>query len=349
VLKPGQKQALTVWAFDEKGKALGKVKAEKWEIGQLDVPKPPAPVVIPPPKKEDVAPGAPAGAPGAPGAPAAAPGASAAAGATAPPAEGAAAPAAAVAAAVPQQPAKVGNLKGAVDAEGNFTAEAGPHQGGGIFAKVGELTGHARVRVLPPLPWKFDFEEARVSSPPLTWLGAGGKFAVQEKDGSKVLTKLLDLDLYYRARTNFGSVDMNNYTVQTDVNAGEKVVNEIHNIPDPGVINQRYVLVLLGNHQRVQIHTWPSALPHSLNRTVPYQWKANTWYTMKLRVEQQPDKAVIRGKVWPRGEQEPEAWTVEMEDTNPNRNGNPGLFGHSLVTPIKSEIYYDNILVSENK
>lgn len=335
VLEPGQKQAFTAWAFDEKGRALGKVKAEKWEIGQLTVPPPPAPVVIPPPKKEDQAP---AGAPGAPAAP----------GAVAPPGGAPAAPAPGVVA-MPQQPAKVGNLKGSVDAEGNYTAEAGPHQGGGVFAKVGELAGHARVRVLPPLPWTFDFEAARVGSPPLTWLGAGGKFAVREKDGGKVLTKLLDLDLYYRARTNFGSVDMSNYTLQADVNAGEKVVNEIHNIPDPGIINQRYVLVLLGNHQRVQIHIWPAALPHSLNRTVPFKWQANTWYTMKLRVEQLPDKAVVRGKVWPRGEAEPEAWTVELEDTTPNRNGNPGLFGHSLVTPIKSEIYYDNIIVSENK
>lgn len=258
-----------------------------------------------------------------------------------------------VAAAPVPQPVKVGNLKGEVDAAGVFTAAAGPHQGGAIVASTNvdgkELSNYGRVRVFPPLPWKFDFEEARVGAPPLTWLGAGGKFAVREFDGSKVLTKLLDLDLYYRARTNFGTVDMNNITVQADVNAGEKVVNEIHNIPDPGIINTRYVLVLLGNHQRLQIHTWPPALPNSLNKTIPFAWKASTWYTMKLRVDQLEGKAVIKGKVWPRGEKEPEAWTVELEDPLPNRNGNPGLFGHSLVTPIKSEIYYDNIIVSENK
>jgi hypothetical protein len=106
--------------------------------------------------------------------------------------------------------------------------------------------------------------------------------------------------------------------------------------------------VLLGNHQRLQIHVWPSALPHSLNKTIPFTWKANTWYTMKLRVDQQPGKAVVRGKVWPRGEAEPSAWTIDLVDSTPNPSGNPGLFGHSLVTPVKSEIYYDNILVSEN-
>jgi hypothetical protein len=253
-----------------------------------------------------------------------------------------------VAAAVPKQAPMVGNLQGEVAADGTFTAAPGPHQGGGVYAEVGGIKGHARVRVLPPLPWKIDFEQARIDSPPLTWLGAGGKFAVQEQDGSKVLTKTLNLDLYYRARTNFGTPDMSNYTLQADVKAGEKVLNGMHNIPDPGIINQRYVLVLLGNHQRLQIHAWPSALPHSLNKTIAFTWKANAWYTMKLRVDQEADKAVVRGKVWPRGEAEPAAWTIDLVDGTPNRSGNPGLFGHSLVTPIKSEIYYDNILVTEN-
>ena len=46
---------------------------------------------------------------------------------------------------------------------------------------------------------------------------------------------------------------------------------------------------------------------------------------------------------------EPEKWSLQIVDTEPNPEGSPGLFGESLVTPIKSEIYYDNILVSPNK
>ena len=64
------------------------------------------------------------------------------------------------------------------------------------------ITNHARVRVFPPLPWKFDFESAPVDKPPLTWLGAGGKYAVvQDPDDpkNKVLEKLMNIDLYYRA------------------------------------------------------------------------------------------------------------------------------------------------------
>src|SRR5688572_28619230 len=246
-------------------------------------------------------------------------------------------------------PAKIGNLKGEVTQNGEFTSAPGGHQGGGIFVTSGNVTGYARVRVLPPLPWKLDFEPAMIGTPPITWLGAGGKFAVEEKAGSKVLTKLLNLDLYYRARTNFGFVNMSNYTLSADVNVGEKVQNNERYMPDPGLINSRYVLTLLGNHQRLQIHTWPSALPHSLNQTIPFQWSSNTWYRMKLRVDQESGKAMVRGKVWKRDEPEPEAWNVQMEDTLPNTHGNPGIFGHSLVTPYKSEIYYDNIEVTENK
>ena len=56
----------------------------------------------------------------------------------------------------------------------------GPHQAGAVEAKIGGVAGQARVRVFPPLPWKFDFDKAPLAKPPLTWLGAGGKFAVVE-------------------------------------------------------------------------------------------------------------------------------------------------------------------------
>ena len=50
-----------------------------------------------------------------------------------------------------------------------------------------------------------------------------------------------------------------------------------------------------------------------------------------------------------KGESEPEKWTLDLVDQTPNLEGSPGLFGESLVTPIKSEIYYDNVVVSPNK
>ena len=58
-----------------------------------------------------------------------------------------------------------------------------------MFAKVGDVTGFARVRVLPPLPWKFDFSPTPVNAPPLTWLGAvdfDALFALQSAPGAEV-------------------------------------------------------------------------------------------------------------------------------------------------------------------
>src|SRR5688572_11981664 len=66
-----------------------------------------------------------------------------------PPPRPASVPASTPAATAPAGPQKVGNLKGTVSADGTFTAEAGPHQGGGVFAKVGDVSGTARVRVMP--------------------------------------------------------------------------------------------------------------------------------------------------------------------------------------------------------
>ncbi len=310
VLHPGEKKQFTVKLFDAMGRPASADKMlPSWSVGQLTLPPPPKP---------------------------------------------AAATQAAAAATAPAGPQKVGNLKGAVSADGTFTAETGPHQGGGIFAKVGEVTGLARVRVLPPLPWDFDFTSTPGNLPPLTWLGAGGKFTVQESGGEKVLTKVPNVDLYYRARTNFGTPDMTDYTIQADVRTGVKEMGGRRHVPDPAVINQRYMLMLYGNHQRLQIHTWSGALgteqsgASGLQRTIPFEWKPQTWYRMKLRVDQSDDKAIARGKVWAVDAAEPEGWTIELEDPMPNRSGNPGLFGHSLVTPYKSEIHYDNVLVTPN-
>ncbi len=54
---------------------------------------------------------------------------------------------------------------------------------------------------------------------------------------------------------------------------------------------------------------------------------------------------MLRGKVWPRGESEPQKWTIEAVDDVPNLQGSPGLFGQSTV----AEIYIDNVIVTPNE
>ena len=258
------------------------------------------------------------------------------------------------------EPAKVGNLKGAITADGKYTAEAGPSQGGAIFAavKAGEksVAGFARIRVLPRFPVKIDFEASPLGKPPLTWIGAGGKFQVRElPDKNHVLLKTLDLDLYHIARTYFGDAHLSNYTIESDVMVGAKQAGGQRYMPDAGVINSRYTLVLYGNHQECMLIAWTGALPKegqlgsTLLKTVPFKWEPETWYRLKLAVGRTGSQASVKGKVWKKDDKEPESWTLELVDNRPNIEGSPGLFGESLVTPYKSEIYYDNILVSENK
>ena len=272
--------------------------------------------------------------------------------------EGAAGDAAkAVATAKPEAAPKVmrGNLGGEIAADGTFTAAEGPLQGGSIVAKVGGVEGKAFVRVIPPLPWKIGFTRSKVDGPdprgmpPLTWINAWWKFHAQDVDGEHMLVKLNEFDLYKAARSYFGSTDMANYTIAADVKVGEKQIAGRAFMPDVGVINSRYVLTLMGNRQLLTLHAWPSELPESLNRTIPYKWKPNTAYRLKFQVQQMKDKAVLRGKVWPAGESEPQKWTVELEDTIPNRSGSPGVFADSLVTPFKGLAFIDNVEVTANE
>ena len=54
--------------------------------------------------------------------------------------------------------------------------------------------------------------------------------------------------------------------------------------------------------------------------------------------------AVLKGKIWPKGEDEPTAWMVEAIDESPNLSGSPGLFGNAK----DAEVILDNIRVEPN-
>jgi outer membrane protein assembly factor BamB len=129
------------------------------------------------------------------------------------------------------------------------------------------------------------------------------------------------------------------YTVESDVRGREQRRQR----GDVGLINQRYGLVLFGNGQKLELHPWQAA--DEMTVRVPYQWKPDTWYRMKLRVDNRPDGTThVRGKVWPTGEAEPTAWTIEKVDKIPHRNGSPGIYADGI-----SDVYFDNVAVYTNK
>ena len=230
-------------------------------------------------------------------------------------------------------------LRGTV-ANGQFTAAGDTAQAGLVKATVNGITGSASVRVFPPLPWSENFDAMAANSVPPTWNNMALKFAVRDQNGNKVLAKLTEgSSLLSRSRAYIGPSNWSNYTVESDVFAATKRRQQ----GDAGVIAQRYVLTLYGNSQMLHIEPWQPETKRTVS--VPYAWKPDTWYRMKLQVENLPDgKTRARGKVWPAGEAEPAAWVIERVDPIPNRQGAPGIFGNGLA-----EIYFDNIKVYANK
>ncbi|MCP5110631.1 MAG: serine/threonine protein kinase, partial [bacterium] len=183
-----------------------------------------------------------------------------------------------------------------------------------------------------------NFDAMKPGPPPRQWISATGKFQVREMDGGKVLAKLANNPATQRARVYMGPTDWHDYSVQVDARATEKR----RQMGDAGVVAQRYALVLFGNHQRLEIHPWQADPRRTVKMS--FEWQKDTWYRMKLRVENLEDgKVKLQGKVWPVAEAEPDAWTIEHVDPVPNRQGSPGIYADAPY-----EIFFDNLKVTPN-
>jgi outer membrane protein assembly factor BamB len=234
-------------------------------------------------------------------------------------------------------------LGGAVAADGTYSAAGDRAQAGLVKATAGSLTGAARVRVIPPLPLKEDFEAVAEKEVPNHWINTRGKFVVRAVDGNKVLVKTADNPFAFIKRTRpfIGSPDWANYTIEADARALERR----RVMGDLGIVGHRYSLVLFGTHQRVELQSWQPETARTVRDK--FEWKPDVWYRLKLRVERMPDgKVRARGKVWPKDQQEPPAWTIERIDPIGNLKGAPGLYAD---VPPAAEIFFDNISVYPNQ
>jgi outer membrane protein assembly factor BamB len=231
-------------------------------------------------------------------------------------------------------------LKGAVTG-GAFTAAAEQvDQAGLIKATVGGVTGQARARVVRAMPWTETFEGFAEGSAPAGWISmVTGKFAVATIDGQKALAKPPDNTLFKRIRAFMGSTTSSDYTIEGDVRTPTRRRQQ----GDIGITAQRYSLILYGTAQRLKLEPWEPETARTV--TKPFTWKPDTWYHLKLRVENLPKGAVrARGKAWPTGEAEPAEWLIDRTDPIGNRQGAPGLF-------IDAEFgaHVDNLSVYPNK
>ncbi|MCO6439298.1 MAG: PQQ-binding-like beta-propeller repeat protein [Phycisphaerae bacterium] len=246
-------------------------------------------------------------------------------------------------------------VEGTISRDGTLKIkpDAGFSAGYVVARTATKLEAKARVRVIPDPPFTIDFESMKVGSAPPGWIAASRRVEVVERDGSKVLRKLASKERpsppFMRLQTYFTLPIEGGYTVIADVLGTEKENKVMKFLPDMGIINSRYTMSLLGGDQALRIESW-SAVPR-IRKDVPFRWEAEKWYRMKFQVALKGDKAILRGKVWPRDSAEPEAWTMELEDSTPNREGSVGLSAYSNGTTPKSdgtEVYFDNIQVIPN-
>ncbi len=277
---------------------------------------------------------------------------------------------------IEESPATFTSDTGSVTASGHYTAPAGQHAGATITAAVGELTGTARVRSMPPLPWQFDFDDISLKpdprgglprgEPPLPWIGMRYRNVVRKVDGSNCMVKITTIPKGTRSQGWIGPTGLHDYRMVADLRAEETGTSQAvtagdtdadafatatavtgnlvtARLPDMGLIAQRYTLDLMGASQQLQLRSWPPQVATHFSKTVPFPWQAGVWYRMKFEAETRDGDAVLRGKVWPRDQPEPDSWTVEAVHEQGNLRGSPGFFGNSKV----SEIYVDNVLVEK--
>jgi len=158
--------------------------------------------------------------------------------------------------------------------------------------------------------------------------------------GNGVMCKITTIPKGQRSQAWFGHTDLHDYTIQSDVQAFEKDGK----LPDIGLTNQRYTLVMMGANQQLQIRTWAAQLSR-LEIKTPFVMEPYVWYTMKFQASVVDGRAILKGKVWKKGEAEPADWSISGEDTMANTSGSPGLFADAK----NAEVFYDNLTVVPNE
>jgi len=245
----------------------------------------------------------------------------------------------------------VKGVKGDVTSGGVFTAsKEAAFSGGTITLELLGAKATARLRVAPSFVVKETFDEYDSGSVVPGWIGVDAKTEIVEKDGSRVFHKKAESPSAPYSRMHaYSSAPMPaKYTVSAEMmcegGSGKRV-----KLSDMGLINSRYKLILLGKEQQLRLVSW-APVPR-IQRDVPFEWNSGQWYVATMRVDVEGNIARVRGKVWPRGEKEPEQWTVELTDSCPNTEGSPGLYAYSKGTTVKrhgASVYFDNYAVTAN-
>ncbi len=239
----------------------------------------------------------------------------------------------------PVPPALKGEIK-----NGKFTVdEKLPVQMGTVVAKLDGIVGKARVRVVPKLPFAADFSKVPAGRTPAGWVNTQGKYEMRKVGDETVLVKKADstVSSLARAYAYIGRPEMTDYTIQADI-LGKKPDKE--ELPDVGIVANRYVLMLMGATHTLRIASWEDK--PRVDQAMDFKWKPDVWYRFKLTVQVKDGKAIVRGKVWERDNNEPKGWTIEYTDKTPNTEGAPALYAFNSALGMES--YFNNVKITPN-
>ncbi len=230
-----------------------------------------------------------------------------------------------------------GALQGEINAQGELAAGPQLPQGGLVRATAAGLSGTARVAVKASGGFSEDFERYDPDSVPDGWSAARGRFRIATEQDGKVLLKPSGNPRSWRTTVFVGDPRQSGYEIEAEMMSME----QRRRMGDMGLVSHRYTLAMMGNAQSLMIRTWFSELDR-FSKEVPLEWDPEIWYRVRLRVEPGSDgSATVRGKVWPRGEDEPAEWTIEATDPLGHAHGSPGIYGYS-----SADIRYDNLKVT---
>jgi outer membrane protein assembly factor BamB len=246
---------------------------------------------------------------------------------------------------------EVAGLAGTVSS-GTFTAaDDGRYSAGLVRVKWIDDEAAARLRIVPELPIEVTFDDMEPGGVPPGWIAAAARVKVAELDGEKVLQKITTRQRpsppFMRLRTYVTPVIEGGCTVQCDMMSRQFAKNQwITYLPEMGLINTRYRFIMMGMNQALRIESW-SPMPR-LRKDVKFEWQPDTWYTARFQVEPIEGGALCRAKVWPRDQEEPDAWQIDVLDPYPNVEGSAGLYCYSVGTTADSDgpqTYFDNLKV----
>lgn len=220
---------------------------------------------------------------------------------------------------------------------------------GVITATLNGMTDTMRVRIVPGPSFEQDFESATLNRtmpdgtgfamPPGEWLGGPPRWQILEKDGSKVAARTIDNPIFQRTMTPIGDSRTANSTVTVDIMSD----GNRRSMSTGGVVNQRYLILLKGNHQELEL----TSNVERIKENVPFRWKPGVWYRLKTRVQNETDgSTTVQAKVWPRDGAEPDGWMLEYRHANGHRFGAPGVYG--FTPQSRYRVYLDNLSIQPN-